>query len=105
LPDFIDPTRPEEPIQLDPTTGDFGALGDSEVFNALPELPDYMSLRPLINVQKQRQIAGVVQALAKGQRMANACRFTAEQKVFSKCLRLKCVDAATMWSALGAEGA
>ncbi|CAE6340034.1 unnamed protein product [Rhizoctonia solani] len=105
LPDFIDPTRPEEPIQLDPTTGDFGALGDSEVFNALPELPDYMSLRPLINVQKQRQIAGVVQALAKGQRMANACRFTAEQKVYSKCLRLKCVDAATMWSALGAEGA
>ncbi|KAF8672814.1 RasGEF N-terminal motif [Rhizoctonia solani] len=105
LPDFIDPTRPEEPVQLDPITGEFGALSDPEVFNALPELPDYMSLRPLINVQKQRQIAGVVQALVKGQHMASACRFTAEQKVYSKCLRLKCVDAATMWSTLGTEGA
>ncbi|KAJ1309351.1 hypothetical protein OPQ81_006130 [Rhizoctonia solani] len=104
LPDFIDPTRPEEPVQLDPVTGEFGALCDPEVFNTLPELPDYMSLRPLINVHKQRQIAGVVQALVKGQHMASACRFTAEQKVYSKCLRLKCVDAATMWSALSAEG-
>ncbi|CAE6401337.1 unnamed protein product [Rhizoctonia solani] len=105
LPDFIDPTRPEEPVQLDPITGEFGALADPEVFNALPELPDYMSIRPLINVHKQRQIAGVVQALVKGQHMASACRFTAEPKVYSKCLRLKCVDAATSWSALGAEGA
>ncbi|CAE7050144.1 unnamed protein product [Rhizoctonia solani] len=105
LPDFIDPTHPEGPVQLDPTMGEFGPLADPEVFNSLPELPEYMSLRPLINVQKQRQIAGVVQALVKGQHMASACRFTVESKVYSKCLRLKCVDAATMWSALGAEGA
>ncbi|CAE6400077.1 unnamed protein product [Rhizoctonia solani] len=103
LPDFIDPTRPEELVQLDPTTGEFGALADPEVFNALPELPEYMSLRPLINIQKQRQIAGVVQALVRGQHMASACRFTVESKVYSKCMRLKCVDAATLWSALGAE--
>ncbi|KAH7317517.1 hypothetical protein B0J17DRAFT_686723 [Rhizoctonia solani] len=105
LPDFIDPTRPEEPVHLDPVINEFGALSDPEVFNTLPELPDYMSLRPLINIHKQRQIAGVIQALVKGQHMASACRFTVEQKVYSKCLRLKCVDVATMWSALGAEGA
>ncbi|KAG8724012.1 hypothetical protein FRC11_002234, partial [Ceratobasidium sp. 423] len=53
LPDFIDPTRPEEPVHLDPTIGEFGPLADPEVFNTLPELPDYMSLRPLINIHKQ----------------------------------------------------
>jgi GDP/GTP exchange factor required for growth at low temperature len=105
LPDFIDPSRPEELVQLDPTTGEFGPLHDPEIFSTLPELPEYMSLRPLLNVHKQRQIAGVVKALVGGQHMASACRFSVEQKVYSKCLRLKCIDAAAMWRALAAEGA
>lgn len=103
LPDFIDPTRPEEPLGLDPTTGEFSPLHDPETFNTLPEQPSYMPLRPLLNLHKQRQIAGVVKALVGGQHMASACRFTVEQKVYSKCLRLKCVDGPTLWKTLAAE--
>ena len=103
LPDFIDPTRPEEPIRLDQTTGEFGPLHDPETFNTLPEQPPYMPLRPLLNLHKQRQIAGVVKALVSGQHMASGCQFTVEQKVYSKCLRLKCVDGPTLWKALAAE--
>jgi GDP/GTP exchange factor required for growth at low temperature len=103
LPDFIDPTRPEEPIKLDPITGEFAPLHDLEAFSTLPDTPSYMPLRPLLNLHKQRQIAGVVKALVNGQHMASACKFSVEQKVYSRCLRLKCVDGPTLWRALAAE--
>ncbi|KAG8706245.1 hypothetical protein FRC09_002508 [Ceratobasidium sp. 395] len=103
LPDFIDPTRPEEPITLDPETGEFSPLRDPDVFASLPETPSYMPLRPLLNLHKQRQIAAVVKALVNGQHMASACKFTVEQKVYSRCLRLKCADGATLWRALAVE--
>ncbi|KAG8731024.1 hypothetical protein FRC10_002105 [Ceratobasidium sp. 414] len=103
LPDFVDPTRPEEPVNLDPATGEFAPLRDPEVFASLPELPSYMQLRPLVNVHKQRQIAAVVKALVNGQHMASACKFMVEQKVYSRCLRLKCADEATLWRAVAAE--
>ncbi|KAG9118382.1 hypothetical protein FRC07_007126 [Ceratobasidium sp. 392] len=103
LPDFVDPTRPEQPVTLDPATGEFSPLADPDVFASLPETPSYMPLRPLLNLHKQRQIAAVVKALVNGQHMASACKFVVEQKVYSRCLRLRCVDGATMWRALASE--
>ncbi|QRW15491.1 RasGEF domain-containing protein [Ceratobasidium sp. AG-Ba] len=103
LPDFVDPTSPETPAALDPVTGEFAPLHDPEIFVGLTETPSYMPLRPLINVHKQRQISAVVKALVNGQHMASACKFSVEQKVYSRCLRLKCADGATLWRALASE--
>lgn len=48
-----------------------------------------MQLEPLINVHKQRLIAGVIKDLVAGQHLASRVQFTIDKKLFQKCLRIR----------------
>lgn len=48
-----------------------------------------MQLEPLINVHKQRLIAGVIKDLVAGQHLASRVQFTIDKKVFQRCLRIR----------------
>ncbi|KAF9784580.1 ras GEF [Thelephora terrestris] len=92
LPDLIDPTSPNEPVCIDPETNAFEPPAHPEVFAALAPLPPSMQLEPLINIQKQRRIAGVIKSLVTGQHLASKLRFPIDKKLFQRCLRLKALD-------------
>lgn len=51
-----------------------------------------MQIEPLINVQKQRKIAGVIKALVAGQHLANKVVVDTDKKLLSRCLRLRALD-------------
>ena len=57
LPNYIDPSAIHERI------GPNDPLHRPELFDELPQLPAGVQLKPLINVQKQRFIAGCVRHL------------------------------------------
>jgi hypothetical protein len=109
LPDLVDPTDPTRPVGIDPETSNFTSVAHPEVFDSLPPLPPSIHLEPLINVQKQRLIAGLVKSLVQGQHLATKVNFTINKKLFSKCLRLRGLDSAMMeravgmWNARGSE--
>jgi GDP/GTP exchange factor required for growth at low temperature len=48
-----------------------------------------MQLEPLINVHKQRLIAGVIKGLVAGQHLASRVQYPIDKKLFQKCLRLR----------------
>ena len=96
LPDLIDPTAPNEPVCIDPETNTFEPPAHPEVFVALAPLPPSMQLEPLINIQKQRHIAGVIKSLVTGQHLASKLQFPIDKKLFQMCLRLKALDEDTL---------
>ncbi|KAG6377845.1 hypothetical protein JVT61DRAFT_14626 [Boletus reticuloceps] len=93
LPDLIDPTAPREPVSIDPHAVSFDSPSRPEVFDSLTPLPPSMQLEPLINVHKQRLIAGVIKDLVAGQHLASRVQFTIDKKLFQKCLRIRGVEA------------
>ena len=76
---MIDPSAPTETVDIDPETGNFNSPAHPEVFSDLRPLPGHMQIEPLINVQKQRQIAGVIKAVVAGQHLANRCGMSVGQ--------------------------
>lgn len=55
-----------------------------------------MQLEPLINVHKQRLIAGVIKDLVAGQHLASRVQFTIDKKLFQKCLRIRGLEAGVL---------
>jgi hypothetical protein len=100
LPDLIDPTAPTEAVGIDPISSNFDAPSHPEVFSALAPLPPSMHLEPLINVHKQRMIAGVIKSMVAGQHLASRFQYQTEKKLYQKCLRLRGLDAETLQRAL-----
>ncbi|KAJ6539928.1 hypothetical protein B0H10DRAFT_2245371 [Mycena sp. CBHHK59/15] len=100
LPDLIDPTAPSEGVGVDPLTANFDAPSHPEVFSALAPLPPSMHLEPLINVHKQRLIAGVIKSMVAGQHLASRVQFPTEKRLYQKCLRLRGLDTETLHRAL-----
>ncbi|KAF8576992.1 ras GEF [Ramaria rubella] len=92
LPDFIDPTTPAEPVLIDGETGALGPPSHPEVFFNLQPLPRDLTLEPLINVHKQRLIAGVIKSLVAGQHLATNIPFEVDLKCYQKCFRLRSLD-------------
>jgi len=114
LPALIDPTAPYTQIGIDPYTTHFEPPSHPEVFSALQTLPDGMSLEPLVNVHKQRLIAGVVRAVVAGQHLASRVVFgsgiggnnggVGDRKVFQRCLKLRGLEADVVSRVLAAYG-
>ena len=101
LPDLIDPSAPGEAVETDPETGNFKAPAHPEVFADLRPLPPSMQIEPLINVQKQRNIAGVIKALVAGQHLANKFSADVDKRLLSRCLKLSALDADELQHTLG----
>lgn len=100
LPDLVDPTAPHEPVDIDPETNTFEAPAHPEVFSNLVALPPSVQLEALINVHKQRLVAGVVKSLVSGQHIAAKVQYPIEKKLFQKCLRLRGLNAETLQRAM-----
>lgn len=92
MPDLIDPSAPHESVEIDPETGNFKACAHPEVFSDLRPLPSSMQIEPLINVQKQRQIAGVVKNLVAGQHLANKLEVEVDKRLLARCLKLSALE-------------
>ncbi|KAF9468282.1 hypothetical protein BDZ94DRAFT_1317952 [Collybia nuda] len=103
LPDLIDPTAPNEAVGVNPETANFDAPAHPEVFSTLTPLPVSMHLEPLINVHKQRRIAGVIKSLVAGQHLASRVKFDIDKRLFQKCLRLRGLDSDMLQRALAAS--
>lgn len=101
LPDLIDPTSPHDPVGIDSQTVNFESPAHPEVFDSLTPLPPSMQLEPLINVHKQRLIAGVIKDLVSGQHLASRVQYPVDKKLFGKCLRVRGLDGETMQMAYG----
>ncbi|KAF9644955.1 hypothetical protein BDM02DRAFT_3190136 [Thelephora ganbajun] len=54
-------------------------------------------LEPLINVQKQRRMAGVIKSLVMGQHLTGKLQFPIDKKLFQRCLRLKALGEDTLF--------
>ncbi|KAI3604166.1 group protein [Moniliophthora roreri] len=101
LPDLIDPTAPDEAVNIDPLTSNLDSPAHPEIFSALAPLPPSMHLEPLVNVHKQRLIAGVVQSFLAAQHLASRVRFSVHDKrLYKQCLELKGLDLETLQSTL-----
>ncbi|KAG1750327.1 uncharacterized protein EDB91DRAFT_1216985 [Suillus paluster] len=96
LPDLIDPTSPHDPVGIDSQTVNFESPAHPEVFDSLTPLPPSMQLEPLINVHKQRLIAGVIKDLVGGQHLASRVQYPIDKKLFGKCLRVRGLDGEQM---------
>ncbi|KAH7913649.1 hypothetical protein BJ138DRAFT_1145718 [Hygrophoropsis aurantiaca] len=96
LPDLIDPTAPHEAVGVDPQTVNFDSPAHPDVFDSLTPLPPSMQLEPLINVHKQRLIAGVIKDLVAGQHLASRVQYPVDKKLFQKCLKLRGLDSETL---------
>ncbi|KAG6331060.1 hypothetical protein ID866_8029 [Astraeus odoratus] len=96
LPDLIDPTSPHDPVGMDTHSLGFDSPAHPEVFDSLTPLPPSMQLEPLINVHKQRLIAGVIKDLVAGQHLASRVHFAVDKKVFQKCLKIRGLDLDTL---------
>jgi Gdp/GTP exchange factor required for growth at low temperatures len=59
-----------------------------------------MTLEPLINVHKQRLIAGVIKSLVAGQHLASHVQYPVDKRLFQKCLRIRSLDHDTLQRAL-----
>ena len=92
LPDLVDPSAPTERVEIDPASGNFISPAHVEVFSELRPLPPSMQIEPLINVHKQRKIAGVIKSLVAGQHVANKVVVDVDKKLLQRCLRLKALD-------------
>ncbi|KAK7045447.1 Guanine nucleotide exchange factor lte1 [Paramarasmius palmivorus] len=100
LPDLIDPTAPDEIVNIDPLTSNLDSPAHPEIFDALAPLPPSMHLEPLVNVHKQRLIAGVVQSFIAAQHLASRIQFSRDKRLHKQCLELKALDSDTLQSML-----
>ncbi|KAF9074396.1 ras guanine nucleotide exchange factor domain-containing protein [Rhodocollybia butyracea] len=100
LPVLIDPTAPNEVVTFDPVSSNLSSPAHPEVFSTLAPLPSSMNLEPLINVHRQRLIAGVIKSLVAGQHLASRIQFPIDKKLFHKCLRIRGLDSNTLQRAL-----
>ncbi|KAF5383915.1 hypothetical protein D9757_007421 [Collybiopsis confluens] len=100
LPVLIDPTAPNEVVTFDPVSANLSPPAHPEVFSALVPLPPSMHLEPLINVHRQRLIAGVIKSMVAGQHLASRVQFPIDKKLFHKCLRIRGLDSNTLQRAL-----
>ncbi|KAI6011338.1 hypothetical protein EDC04DRAFT_2959174 [Pisolithus marmoratus] len=82
LPDLIDPTSPHDPVGMDSQSLSFDSPAHPDVLDSLTPLPPSMQLEPLINVHKQRLIAGVIKDLIAGQHLASRMNFTVDKKLY-----------------------
>ncbi|KAI6020504.1 ras guanine nucleotide exchange factor domain-containing protein [Pisolithus marmoratus] len=82
LPDLIDPTSPRDPVGMDSQSLSFDSPAHPDVLDSLTPLPPSMQLEPLINVHKQRLIAGVIKDLIAGQHLASRMNFTVDKKLY-----------------------
>ncbi|KAI6021906.1 ras guanine nucleotide exchange factor domain-containing protein [Pisolithus marmoratus] len=89
LPDLIDPTSPRDPVGMDSQSLSFDSPAHPDVLDSLTPLPPSMQLEPLINVHKQRLIAGVIKDLVAGQHLASRMNFAVDKKLYQKCLKLR----------------
>ncbi|KAI6021918.1 hypothetical protein EDC04DRAFT_2732342, partial [Pisolithus marmoratus] len=96
LPDLIDPTSPHDPVGMDSQSLSFDSPAHPHVLDSLTPLPPSMQLEPLINVHKQRLIAGVIKDLVAGQHLASRMNFTVDKKLYQKCLKLRGLDSDTL---------
>ena len=101
LPVLIDPTAPNEVVTFDPLSSNLSPPAHPEVFSTLAPLPSSMHLEPLINVHRQRLIAGVIKSLVAGQHLASRVQFPIDKKLFHKCLRIRGLDDNTLQRAFG----
>ena len=101
LPDLIDPSAPTEGVDTEPETGNFRAPAHPEVFSDLRPLPQSIQIEPLINVQKQRKIAGVIKSLVAGQHLANRLDVDVDKRLLSRCLRLSALDTDSLQKIFG----
>ena len=69
-----------------------------EVFFNLQPLPRDLILEPLINVHKQRLIAGVIKRFVAGQHLATNIPFKVDEKCFQKCFRLRSLNSEALHS-------
>ncbi|KAH8917978.1 ras GEF [Atractiella rhizophila] len=92
LPSLLDPTSPNNPASVDPTTGQICRVIDPNAFSNLPPLPEGVTLEPLINIHKFRNIATVVQKVLTFQEIAEVYPFEADGSLYITCLKLKCLD-------------
>ena len=81
---------------MDPATGVFDAPSHPEVFSYLAPLPPSVQLEPLINVHKQRLVAGVVKSFVSGQHLAIKVNYPVEKKLFQKCIKLRGLEPSTL---------
>lgn len=51
-----------------------------------------MQIEPLINIQKQRKIAGVIKSLVAGQHLANKVEVNVDKRLLSRCLKLNALS-------------
>jgi GDP/GTP exchange factor required for growth at low temperature len=89
LPQYIDPSSPNDPVNPEATLED---LCRPEVFADLKAIPPFMTVRPLLNVHKERLLATVIKSLVAGQHLASMVNHQVDQKLYWKCMRLKCLD-------------
>jgi GDP/GTP exchange factor required for growth at low temperature len=98
MPNLVDPTAPREVIDwnTDPR--------HPEVFAALAPLPPSTPLKALINVQKQRRIAAVIQSLVAGQHLAARVQYAVDRKVYQRCLKIRALSYDELQNAVDAQG-
>ena len=61
-----------------------------------------MQIEPLINVQKQRQIASVIKSLVAGQHLANKLEVNeVDKRLLTRCLKLSAIDVEALQRILG----
>ncbi|KAI6020521.1 hypothetical protein EDC04DRAFT_2901754 [Pisolithus marmoratus] len=96
LPDLIDPTSPHDPVGIDSQSLSFNSPTHPDVLDSLTPLSPSMQLEPLINVHKQRLIAGVIKDLVAGQHLASRMNFAVDKKLYQKCLKLRGLDSGTL---------
>jgi len=82
LPNYIDPSALYERI------GPNDPLHRPELFDGLPKLPAGVQLKPLINVQKQRFIAGLIKSFAEGQLLTRHYNYRRHSQLYMRIWQL-----------------
>ncbi|KAF8340552.1 ras guanine nucleotide exchange factor domain-containing protein [Cantharellus anzutake] len=82
LPNYIDPSALYKRI------GPNDNLLHPELFDELPELPDGATLKPLINVQKQRFIAWLIKDFAEGQLLTRKYNYPRHSQLYIRIWQL-----------------
>lgn len=95
LPTFLDPTSTNTPASVD-ETGSLSHVANPYAFAHLPQLPDDVPLRPLVNVHKFRLMAGIVQRVLAFQEFAEGYPYQVDPNVYFKCLKIRCLEPSVM---------
>lgn len=91
LPTFLDPTSINSPAVVD-ESGSLLSTSNPTAFSKLSPLPNNLSLQPLVNVNKQRMLANLVQKVLAFQEFSEFYPYEAEPNLYFKCLKLRCLN-------------